>query len=201
MRVNWLISMFLVVVFLTFLNGCSLDNQIKGNGNVVSQERTASDFYNVILDGVGDVNIHNAENYRVTVTTDSNIQDIITITVNGNNLHIDGKKTNNGFSPTKLVIDVYLPEIKSIELNGVGNIGIINGKESNLEIKLSGVGNINGQNYEAENVSISLSGVGDIRTWATKNLTGSISGVGNVLYKGEPTINVNTNITGNIKKL
>ena len=79
MRINWLISMFLVVVFLTFLNGCPLNNQIKGNGNVVSQERTASNFYNVILDGVGNVNIHNAENYKVTVTTDSNIQDIITI--------------------------------------------------------------------------------------------------------------------------
>ena len=197
MRLNVFFSAFLVVVFLGFLGCCSLH----GNGSVVSQERSASDFYGVILDGIGDVNVYYSENYKVIVTTDNNIQDIVTIKVDGNNLHID-EKTKRGFHSSKLTIDVYMPELKNISLKGVGNINIINGKTSDFEIKLSGVGDIDAQNYEAENVVVTLSGTGDIKTWVTKSLTGKLSGVGNVLYNGNPSINnVNNTGVGNVNTL
>jgi hypothetical protein len=137
----------------------------------------------------------------VVVTTDSNIQDIITTKVNGNNLYIDGKIKKN-FNPTKLIIDVYMPELRNINLNGVGDIKIISGKTFDFRMNLSGVGDIEAQNYEAENVVVTLSGVGDIKTWVTKSLTGNISGVGNVLYRGNPSINnVNRSGVGNVKQL
>jgi hypothetical protein len=221
MKTKKLWSAFMVVAFLGILNGCPavLWNVIKGNGNIVSQERPASDFFGVILEGVGDVNIYHAENYRLVVTTDSNIQDIITTRVYGNNVYISKKvKNNSGFDPTKLIIDVYMPELKNVDLKGVGNIAIADGnvvaqnnvvvtlsgsgeikipdgKTSDFKIKLSGVGNIIAQNYEAENVVVDHSGSGDIKTWVTKSLTGKISGIGNVFYKGSPAIN-NVHITG-----
>jgi len=174
---------------------------INGNGYVVSQERTANGFYGVVLDGVGNVNIHIQENYRVIVTTDANIQDFITTKVYGKKLHIDGK-THSSFNPTMLTIDVYVPDLRYIDLNGVGNIKVINGKTNHLELNLSGVGNIEAQDCEAEYVVVALSGTGDIKTWVTKSLTGKLSGIGNILYKGNPSINnVNRTGIGNIKRL
>jgi hypothetical protein len=185
---------------MVFWDSCSLGD-IHGNGKIVSQERSVNDFYGVTLDGVGNVNIHYSEDHKVIVTTDSNMQDIIVIKSNENILYIN-KKNNNGFNPTELKIDVYMPEIKNIYLNGVGNIKIGSGKTSDFEINLSGVGNIEVQNYEAENVNIIHSGTGDIKIWVTKSLTGIFSGVGNILYKGDPVINnINKTGIGNIKKL
>jgi len=193
MKMGKTLFTFGVVLLVAFLFGCDSNgegNGEKGNGDVISQERTANNFNAVILDGVGNVNVHHSENYKVVVTTDSNNQDIITIEVNGNNLHIDQKKTN-GFKATKLEIDVYLPELKSISLNGFGNFKINNGNASQLDFSLSGMGNIDAQNFQVQNVTIKHSGVGDAKIWATNTLNGSFFGVGKILYKGNPTIDVN----------
>lgn len=162
MKNSGLLLTFLIVGFFGILNGCSLDD-IQGSGNVVSQERMASDFNGVTLEGVGNVNIYYAENFKVVVTTDSNIQDIVVINVNGNILYINEQSKKN-FNVTELSIDVYMPEFKNIKLNGVGDITIFSGKTTDFEIILSGVGNIYAKNYEAENVSVSLSGTGNVET-------------------------------------
>jgi len=104
---------FCIIVFLVFLNGCSGDlTTIKGNGDIVSQERTANDFQSVVLKGGCDINIYHAEYFKVLVTTDSNIQDFIITNVSGNVLNIDLKlEPNTNFTTKKLDIDVYLPEL------------------------------------------------------------------------------------------
>ena len=186
------------------LTGCiiPIGHTIHGNGKVISQQREAEDFDSVILDAVGNVNIYYSSNYKVKVTTDTNIQHLITIDVNNNSLHIDENSTYGGFDPTKLVIDVYMPDLKNVSLKGVGDIKVIDGDAYNCKMNLSGVGNIYAQNFEVKNVTITLSGVGDIKTWVTKNLTGSLSGVGNILYKGNPsTVNINKNGVGDIIKM
>jgi len=201
MKTKVILSALLIGVIFTFFNSCILYyTNVDGNGKVVSQERKVSKFDSVTLDGVGDVYIYFDENPKVVVVTDSNIQEYIKVNVRGYNLCID--TTNNiGFDPTELKINVYMPELKNARLRGVGDIEIAKGKASDLDLSLSGVGNIYAQNYEVENVSVSLSGVGDIRTWATRELSGRLSGVGNVMYKGNPKISVTTNITGNVKKM
>jgi len=180
---------FSIIGIIGFLSACCSLTAVQE-----SREIMVKDFYGVILDGVGDINIHCAENYKVVVTAVSNIQDIVAINVNEKILHID-EKPNKGMNPIKLSIAVYMPELKNIKLKGVGNIKIINGKTSNFEMILSGKGNIDAQNYEAENVIVNLSGIGNINTWVTKSLSGKHSGTGNILYKGAPSVN-NINVTG-----
>jgi len=196
---------FVLVLIISLMAGYYL-NELNGeaiaNGNVISKEVSAKEFDGMVLNGVADVNIHSSESYKVVVTTDSNIQDNIAITVDNNILRID-TEYNNFFwhNPPKVTIDIYTPELKNVELNGVGDIKILNGKSSDLKIKLSGVGDIDARNYEVENVNITLHGTGDIKVWATDTLTGKFSGVGDVLYKGDPLINIDTNGIGRVKRL
>jgi len=185
---------FLAVITIGFLTGCNL-----GNFNVTSQERTVEGFNDISLIGVGNVNVHPGENFKVVVTTDSNLQDRVITTVNGNTLLITEK--SGSFSSTELDIDVYLPELKNISLSGAGNFNIYAGEAFDLEIYTSGTGNIDAQNYQVENITITHSGVGTSKIWATNTLKGNLTGVGNILYKGTPTISVNKEGIGTIKPL
>jgi len=185
------------------------ENTLQGNGNVITieYELNAVDFNSIILNNNLNINVHHNINiyhtdiFNVKVTTDSNIQDFIAIYEEKNNLIIANsyflvKFGYSDINATELIIDVFMPKVKRIELNGVGNIEIHDGKYSQFEVILAGIGNIYLQNYEAENVNIVLSGSGNIKTWVTNSLSGIISGSGNILHKGNPSI-ININITGN----
>ena len=192
---------FIVIAVIAVLfMGCQLDNSINGNGNITSTERTAAGFTGITLEGAGNINVHFSENFKVVVTTDSNIQDIVTLEAKNNILYVDEKRWY-GINPTKLIIDVYLPELENITLKGAGNIKIDAGNASTLSLILSGAGNIEAKNYEVKNVNAILSGTGDIERWVTGNLSGNISGVGNIYYKGNPAKKVKITGVGNIKSL
>jgi hypothetical protein len=62
-----------------------------GNNNVTSQERAVKGFYGVALIGAGNVNVHHGENFKLIVTTDSNLQNRVLTAVNGNTLQISQK--------------------------------------------------------------------------------------------------------------
>ena len=185
----------IVFTSMLFLTSCS---EIQGNGNIVSQERAVSGFHGLTINGLGNVNVHPGEDYKLEVTTDDNLQEFVLVEVKNDVLYID---TKTNFRPTKLIICVYLPDLQSINQNGVGNVKLSNGNASNLEISKSGVGNLDAQNYQVENVTINHSGVGNSTVWATNSLNGALSGVGNVRYKGNPTVNVSVSGVGKVNKL
>ena len=194
MRRNVFVLVLLTIMLVWFFTGCEM-----GNRNVISQARAADGFNAVTLDGVGNVIIHPGENYRVVVITDSNLQDRVLTTINGNTLRISQR--SGSFKPTELTIDVYMPELKNISLTGAGNFTINSGNGFDLDLSLSGSGNINAENFQVQNVNIKLSGSGNARIWVENFLNGNLSGVGNILYKGNPTININRTGVGNIKPL
>ncbi|MDR2602217.1 MAG: DUF2807 domain-containing protein [Spirochaetaceae bacterium] len=194
MKNNAFVLIFVAIVVFWGFTGCNI-----GDGNIISQERTVEGFNGVKLDGVGDVNVHTGENYKVVVTTDSNLQDRVLAAVNGNILCIDQK--SGQFNAKELTIDVYLPKLSSISLNGTGNFTINSGNASELTFSLSGTGNIDAQNFQVQNINITHSGVGNAKIWATNSLNGTLSGVGDIRYKGNPIINVNKTGVGNITPL
>ena len=63
------------------------------------------------------------------------------------------------------------------------------GKCTEAEYHIAGSGDINATELKVENVNARISGSGSIRCYATENLTGGVSGSGNVAYKGNPQIN------------
>jgi hypothetical protein len=170
----------------------------EGNGNIISQERTVGEFSGVMLSGIAKINIHFADNYRVVVTTDSNIQDSVTIVTENKMLNVDTKKD---IKDVEVIVDVYLPRIDMLNLKGIGNIVIEEGKGLDLEIRLSGVGNINAEKYCVENATIAYSGVGNIKIWVINSLNGNGSGVGRIEYKGNPRMNIDFNGVGGFKQI
>ena len=201
-----LCSLLLAGLFSACSVEVSFHDSIDGNGDVVVEERRlAHGFSGVTLDGEGDVYIYpgesyKGESYKVVITTDSNIQDKIITRVDDNYLRID--RTDGWiFNPTKLRIDVYMPELRYVKLRGAGDIKIYNGAISKLEMILSGAGDIDARSYQVEDCEVKLSGVGTIKTWVTDTLDGKISGVGDILYKGYPRVNVSVSGVGKVQEL
>jgi len=188
---------FLAIIVLVLFAGCDLYN-VHGNGHITSEERAVDKFDSIVLDGVGNINVHPSNDHKVVITTDSNIQDMIKISVNNEILCVT-ERNRWGFDATKLNIDVYLPEIKSVELNGVGNINILEGKTDNFNIYMCGVGDIDAQNYKAKDIYIKHSGVGDAKIWAVDSINGSLTGIGNILYKGDPHKDIRVKGIGTVK--
>ena len=182
---------------MLFLMSC---NGIGGSGNIVHHERTASGFNGLTINGVANVNVQSGEDYKVEVTTDDNLQDYVLVEVKNNILYID-TKPNINLRPTKLIVDVHLPELQRVNLSGVGNVTLSEGNATDLAITLSGVGNIDAQNYQVQNVTVEQSGVGDAKIWVTNSMNGTLSGVGDILYKGNPTVNIKVSGVGKVTKL
>jgi len=188
MKIKVFFLVFSVIVTV-FIVGCE-----QGNGEVVSKEIKASNFTSINANGSANVNIHFSEEYKVIVTTDSNIQDKIEIETSGNTLYIE--KSQDNYNPTKLIIDVYMPDLKAVTLNGSGKIKIDSGNTLDFDITLSGSGNINSQNYEAQSVNMNLSGSGSIKLKAMSTLNANISGSGNINAQNFEIQNANVIISG-----
>jgi len=69
-------------------------------------------------------------------------------------------------------------------ISGSGGIDVNGGSADNLAIAISGSGNISVNNLAAENVEVKISGSGNAKVYANKSLTATISGSGNIYYKG-----------------
>ena len=195
-----ILTAILAILTMIFLSGCYFGGLIIGNGIITKDERQIKGFDSIVLDGAASINVYTAEDFKVFVTTDSNILDIILTTVRDNTLFIS-ERNNSSLNTSNLRIDIYLPELQSIELNGAGNIDVYHGEASYLKLKLSGAGNIDAKNYKVEKMDISLSGLGNAKVWVTGVLSGSLSGLGSIRYKGEPIKNVDVSGLGQIKPL
>ncbi|GIZ15031.1 DUF2807 domain-containing protein [Capnocytophaga catalasegens] len=73
-------------------------------------------------------------------------------------------------------------------LKGSGSIHL-DGTSESSNLKIRGVGSINTENLISENVNVSLHGVGSITTYAEKNITGELKGIGTLNIKGNPKNN------------
>ncbi|MCL2156978.1 MAG: DUF2807 domain-containing protein [Methanobrevibacter sp.] len=209
MNKQWTIMILLSIILVGLIVSLGMvyvlndEKNIVDNANVVSQERTLEGFDAIALDGIGDVKVHPGEEFKVVVTADSKIQEKIITKVEGNTLHInedENFKTSDAAKLKNLTIDVYMPELKNVSLNGGGNIDILEGNGSELEISISGIGNVDAKKYKVVNANVKLSGTGDISVWATQTLNGEISGTGNIdALKGSvETANVILSGTGDI---
>ncbi|MCL2063363.1 MAG: DUF2807 domain-containing protein [Candidatus Cloacimonetes bacterium] len=193
-----------IIILAVFITACcpaiNDSRTIVGNGAITSQETFHRIFDNIVFDGVGNVNIHFSDEVKVEVHTDRNIHQAVILNVNDNTLHI-GQERDVNINFTRLEYDVYLPELRSLNLRGAGSINIDSGNAASLTINLSGVGNVNTANYEVDNVYIILSGAGNARISANNSLNGTLSGTGDIMFRGRPVMNVRVTGLGNIRPI
>jgi hypothetical protein len=82
---------------------------------------------------------------------------------------------------------------------GSGNIDI-KGNVLRLKAIISGSGDLNLFDLLTESAECFMLGSGDIKVTALKELSATNSGAGNIIYKGEPLVDMNVNGVGSVKR-
>ena len=75
-----------------------------------------------------------------------------------------------------------------VNISGSGSLKAVSGFAGQQHLTISGSGNMNLQNVKGDTVYSSISGSGDMSVWTAYLLDGTISGSGNIYYRGTPVI-------------
>ncbi|HUC82401.1 MAG TPA: head GIN domain-containing protein [Flavisolibacter sp.] len=131
-------QIFFACAALFLLSSCQIfgGKKVRGNGNIISQQRQTGNFTNLDVEGAVTVRLKQDQATTVRVETDENLLEYLEISVSGNTLHIEPKDGYNLSPSNKVTVFVSAPEFKEIDLSGASELtseGVINGNEMRLE--------------------------------------------------------------------
>jgi len=127
----------------------------------------------------------NNPDYQTITANGSGSVNTGTLTLNSLTYNLNGSGDFNGFIDLDKII---------FNLSGSGNATLV-GTAGEGNLKLSGSGNIYATNFGQDKVYVTVIGSGDVHITVSSFLDVTISGSGNVYYKGNPTT-INQHITG-----
>jgi hypothetical protein len=154
---------FLVIAIVAMLTYSCIPCT-EGSGNVITEQRLVTEFSGVENTTSFNVDILYDSAYSVEVAADDNILQLISTSVRGGRLIIDTDYDMCISSGSTVNIEIHMPIIESIELNGSGNMDIDDFDCNSLEISNSGSGNIDISNiYSTTTIDIEVDGSGDVK--------------------------------------
>ena len=198
------IGLILIALFTLSCNA-QWGKKIKGNGKVVTIERSVGEYDAVAVAGWFDVNIVDGREGELTLKGEENLLEYIKTEVKNGKLTIKVKKGYNLQSSKwkeGILVTVPVEEINSVSLSGSGDIV---GKDviraGDFAATMSGSGDIE-LSVEADKLKTVISGSGDIDlSGKARDFDVTVSGSGDVNAFGLEADHVNANVSGsaNIK--
>lgn len=171
--------------------------RIKGNGKVVTVNRTTSDYDKVSVGGSFDVILIKGKEGKITIEGEENIIPYLETEVNRNTLQVKYKKNTNIRTTKRLTVTITYKNINKVSLGGSGNItneGII--KSNDFTVALGGSGNIT-LKVNADKVNSKIGGSGNIKlSGSSIKLDCSIAGSGSIKAYELSTDTLNATIAG-----
>ena len=142
------------------LASCNIGNeQITGNGNIRSEERTVSSFDEVEVDGALDVYISQGDMKPVRIEGDENLIQYIEIVEEGDRIKLRTRDNVNLNFTEDVKVYITAPEYRSLDVGGAskitGKTAIDNNQ--NLSLKLSGASEVT-IDVDAPEIQSDLSG-------------------------------------------
>lgn len=174
--------------------------KVVGEGPLVTQTRTVGNFTGISSEMSGKVNFTIAPDYKVEITAQQNILDVLNTNVVNGVLHIDFKNNVRVREHEDLLINITAPYADYFRLSGSGNMNVQGDvAANNLKVTLSGSGDISVQNAViADKIDTEISGSGNISiaNGSAVNEDVDISGSGKVEMAGVAAQNAITHTSG-----
>ncbi len=176
-------SLLLLAATAILLYSCNYirGERVRGNGNVITQDRTPGSFSGVMASGSFDVHITSGAN-QLKIEAEDNILPYIETIVENNTLKISTKEGYWLKPKRDITIYVAALDFQNVEVHGSGNIigdNTINSNNS-LDVEIHGSGDIR-MDVHAPKVQASINGSGSIRLGGETTLfDGEINGSGDI---------------------
>jgi hypothetical protein len=176
------VRMTLYAALILSLASCYKD-RINGSGPVVTESRNIVNYGGLDLRVSADVFFKQDPTYKVEVSAQQNILEVLETYVSGNNLVIRFENDVRVRSHDPITVIVWGPSLDRLRISGSGNISTQGPLQpGNMEMDISGSGNITVAELITNLLDANISGSGNIKvntgTAAEKKLR--ISGSGNI---------------------
>ncbi|MBS1660024.1 MAG: DUF2807 domain-containing protein [Bacteroidetes bacterium] len=173
-------TLFFLLILPAFITSCHniLGKRVRGNGNIVTENRTVSDFKNVEVSGAAKVFVSQGDQPTVKVKGDDNLLQYIEVHQDGDLVII---RERNGYhlQPTN-EIEIYVSAKVYNRISASGACDILG------QMKIS----------NPEDLSMHVSGAGDIKMEVdAPRLAAKVSGSGSIDLKGT-TKDVDLDLSG-----
>ena len=177
---------------------------IKGSDNVVPLILTTVDNGVLVIRTENNINITGMNNENVLTFTIT-VKDLENLTVSGAGEATMASLSTSDLNVTmsgagQVSVDGLAAKSLNVTVSGVGGVDL-SGEANTARIDISGAGNIKAPSLKIQTANITISGIGGAECWVTGQLTGTISGGGNVSYYGNPQLDTKTPGLGTFKSL
>ncbi len=179
----------------TYISGSIITNSTisgdnmgkKGSGILINKTINPKKSFNKInLDTVGDIIINHSSKNSISIRTDDNLIDNISVYIENSTLFIEVKGSINPTKGIKISIDSRL--LNKLIVNGTSDIIIKNYKLDKFSCKINGVSDIDMLDSRVKEADIKVDGTSNIKINVTKKLNILIDGTAEVRYRGNPKI-------------
>jgi hypothetical protein len=109
-----------ILITLSILTGCEIENNQKGSGNVTTKRRSVQPFKELDINGIFTVYLSQGTQYKVEVVADENLQQLIKIETLNNVCYIE-TDSKDDFQATRMDVYITLPSVERIKLEGVNS--------------------------------------------------------------------------------
>jgi len=195
-RLKFFMVLSAIIIMITWSN-CSLDvpvdysKIITGEGPVIKQVIQADTFSIFSHLSIGNVYITTGDSLEVYVKAQQNIFDEMAFEFKDGYFGWGFNEQIRIEQSDTIMLVINMPNaIEGVQVGGVGTINIRGNKQEDIYIEVFGIAEINSYNLEVDSCDIYIPGNATCYFRVNNELTGLISGIGNVYYKGEPQISV-----------
>jgi len=138
--------------------------KIKGEGPVVTETRSTSEFERVNFGLSGTMIVEKGESLKVEISAQRNILDVIRTSVSGRELKLDIEKGKRIKRHEDITVRITMPEASGFRVSGSGNIRIPDGWTGSLmRLHIAGSGNIEADDLDYNRIECEIDGSGNIR--------------------------------------
>jgi hypothetical protein len=177
---------------------------ISGSDNLVPLIKTSVTGGVLLIEMQENINITNFTNENMLTYTIV-VKDLASLTVSGlADAQIDTLTTDSVALSMSGAGQIKLGQLNArnldVTISGLGNVDVA-GEVTTATINISGAGNVNAPDLKIQTAEVNIPGLGGAKIWVTDQLSGTISGGGDVSYYGDPQTSVNTTGLGAFKPL
>lgn len=183
---NFKIMYYSLLMLLLSSSAACRDEQrwIKGEGNNVSNTRMPEPFTGISLSMDADVEVYRDSVFRIELTGQQNILNVLETKVSGSTLSISYSWRTTVRRHNPVTIRIYMPVVSNIDISGSGSIACRDGFDvETLHTNVSGSGNITYDGAVRNSFHANVSGSGSITNNgnnACRSASFTISGSGNI---------------------
>ena len=173
------ITFLILISFASCINAQWYGKKIKGNGNVITENRNISDYDKISVAGSFDVKLVAGVEGKLIVKAEENLLEYLITEVEDGKLHIKWKKGVSIRTNKEVLVTVPFKDIEGVSLAGSGDVFSEDVIETDkFKVALSGSGDIK-LRLKANEVTSAVSGSGDIQLrGSTNEIKCSIAGSG-----------------------